>query len=127
MQIDMTATARHIRVRQSDSEEAEKGVEEDKRKVADNYNYLGEPPYEYSYAQGVEDGYLAPAEIEQYDIYHDDKTESERVRGVYRADVKDKKLTNVLTGQPVTADAVSEKTEGGSLEARLVMPERVKA
>jgi len=33
----------------------------------------------------------------------------------------------VLTGQPVTADAVAEKTEGGSLEARLVMPERVKA
>jgi len=127
MQIGLTATPRHIRVRQIDNEETKKGVEEDKRKLADNYNYFGEPPYEYSYGQGVEDGYLAPAEIEQYDIYHDDKTQSERIRGVYRADVKDKKLTNVLTGQPVTPEAVAEKSEGGSLEARLVMPERVKA
>jgi type I restriction enzyme, R subunit len=127
MQIGLTATPRHIRVKPSENEETKKGIEEDKGKLADNYNYFGEPPYEYSYGQGVEDGYLAPAEIEQYDIYHDDKTQSERVRGVYRADVKDKKLTNVLTGQSVTPEAVAEKTEGGSLEARLVMPERVKA
>jgi type I restriction enzyme R subunit len=129
IQIGLTATPRHIRVKQAETEDAEtkKGIEEDKRKLADNYNYFGEPPYEYSYWQGVEDGYLAPAEIEQYDIYHDDKTQSERVRGVYRADVKDKKLTDVLTGQPVTAETVAEKTEGGSLEQRLVMPERVDA
>jgi len=127
MQIGLTATPRHIQVRKIDNEETKKGVDEDKRKLADNYNYFGEPPYEYSYGQGVEDGYLAPAEIEQYDIYHDDKTQSERVRGVYRADVKDKELTNVLTGQAVAPEAVAEKTEGGSLEQKLVMPERVKA
>jgi type I restriction enzyme R subunit len=127
MQIGLTATPRHIRVRKIDDEQTQKGVEQDKRKLADNYNYFGEPPYEYSYWQGVEDGYLAPAEIEQYDIYHDDQTQSERVRGVYRTDVKDKELTNVLTGQPVVPEAVAEKTEGGSLEQRLVMPERVSA
>ena len=127
IQIGLTATPRHIRVKQTEDEETKKGIEEDKRKLADNYNYFGEPPYEYSYWQGVEDGYLAPAEIEQYDIYHDDKTQSERVRGVYRADVKGKKLTNVLTGAPVTPEAVAEKTEGGSLEQKLVMPDRLNA
>ena len=127
IQIGLTATPRHIRVKQTEDEETKKGIEEDKRKLADNYSYFGEPPYEYSYWQGVEDGYLAPAEIEQYDIYHDDKTQSERVRGVYRADVKDKKLTNVLTGAPVTPEAVAEKTEGGSLEQKLVMPDRLNA
>ena len=127
IQVGLTATPRHIRVKQIEDEETKKGVEEDKRKLADNYNYFGEPPYEYSYMQGVEDGYLAPADIEQYDIYHDDKTQSERVRGVYRADVQDKQLTNALTGRPVTADAVADKSEGGSLEARLIMPERVAA
>ena len=127
MQIGLTATPRHIRARKIDNEETKKGVAEDQRRLADNYEYFGEPPYEYSYAQGVEDGYLAPADIEQYDIYHDEQTDSERVRGIYRADVKDKDLSDVLTGRRLTSEAVAEKTEGGSLESRLVMPERVKA
>src|SRR5438552_4434866 len=124
IQVGLTATPRHIRVRKIEDEETKKGVEEDKRKLADNYNYFGEPPYEYSYMQGVEDGYLAPADIEQYDIYHDEKDQSERVRGIYRADVADKQLTNALTGAAVTAESVAPKSEGGSLDARLIMPER---
>jgi superfamily II DNA or RNA helicase len=62
MQIGLTATPRHIRARKIDNEETKKGIEEDQRRLADNYEYFGEPPYEYSYMQGVEDGYLAPAE-----------------------------------------------------------------
>jgi type I restriction enzyme R subunit len=127
IQIGLTATPRQIRVRQVEDEETAKAVEEDRRRLADNYRYFGNPPYEYSYWQGVEDGYLAPAEIEQYDIYHDEQSDSERVRGVYRSDVADKDLRNALTGKEVTADAVAEKSEGGSLEARLIMPERVEA
>ncbi len=48
-----------------------KQIEQDKRLLADNLKYFGEPVYEYSYQQGVADGYLAPCEIEQYDIHHD--------------------------------------------------------
>ena len=46
IQIGLTATPRHIRVKQAETEDAEtkKGIEEDKRKLADNYNYFGEPP-----------------------------------------------------------------------------------
>ena len=127
IQIGLTATPRQIRVKEIDDEETKHGVEEDRRRLSDNYKYFGEPAYEYSYAQGVEDGYLAPADIEQYDIFHDDREQAERVRGVYRADVADKRLTDALTGQRVTADVVAEKSEGGALEARLILPERVKA
>ena len=100
-------------MKQAEDEETKKGIEEDKRKLADNYNYFGEPPYEYSYWQGVEDGYLAPAEIEQYDIYHDDKTQSERIRGVYRADVKRQEADERFDRTAGHAEAVAEKTEGG--------------
>lgn len=127
IQVGLTATPRQIRVKESDDEETKHGVEEDRRRLADNFRYFGEPPYEYPYAQGVEDGYLAPADIEQYDIYHDDREQCERVRGVYREDVKDKKLTNALTGEKVTAHLVAEKSEGGSLESKLILPERVAA
>jgi len=98
-----------------------------RRRLADNLNYFGEAVYEYSYLQGVRDGYLAPAKIEQWDLFHDRKTQPERVRGVLRADLKGKKLTNALTGQPVTADAVAERNEGAALEQKLILPERVEA
>ena len=103
IQIGLTATPRQIRAKESDDEITQRGVEEDRRRLADNCEYFGEPACEYSYAQGVEDGYLAPADIEQYDIFHDDREQAERVRGVYRADVADKKLTNALTGQRLSA------------------------
>jgi len=47
MQIGLTATPRHIRARKIDNEETKKGIEEDQRRLADNYEYFGEPPYEY--------------------------------------------------------------------------------
>ena len=39
----------------------------------------------------------------------------------------DKQLTNALTGADVAAEDVAPRTEGASLESRLIMPERVKA
>jgi hypothetical protein len=53
----------------------------DARRLADNYEYFGPPVYEYPYLQGVEDGYFAPPEIGQYDLYHERQTQPERVRG----------------------------------------------
>ena len=127
IQVGLTATPREIRLPETADEDAKEGIEEDRKKLADNFEYFGQPPYEYPYAQGIEDGYLAPADIETYDIFHDDRDRSERVRGVLRADVRDKRLIDALTGQRVSADVVAEKSEGGSLEARLILPERVAA
>jgi type I site-specific restriction endonuclease len=75
----------------------------------------------------VRDGYLAPAEIETWDSFHDQHAQPERVCGVLRSDLAGKKLTNALTGQPVTVDAVAERNEGAALEQKLILPERVGA
>jgi type I restriction enzyme R subunit len=109
------------------SGELAKQIEEDRRLLADNLRYFGEPVYEYTYQQGVADGYLAPCEIEQYDIHHDGELTPERIRGVLRADVAAKNLTDLYTGQPVTPDAVSAFNDGSTLETKLVMPDRVQA
>ena len=126
IQIGLTATPRQILLPEVKDTETRRKVEEDRRLLADNLRYFGEPAYEYTYQQGVADGYLAPADLETYDLYHDQQEQPERVRGVLRADVADKDLTNALTGAPVSPDELNERTEGASLEMRLIMPERVK-
>lgn len=127
IQIGLTATPREIKLPETKNAELAKQLAEDKRLLADNLKYFGEPPYEYSYAQGVADGYLAPCEIEQYDIHHDGELLPERIRGVLRADVADKKLTDLHTGAKVSPDDVPKFNDGTTLEGKLVMPDRVKA
>ncbi len=95
--------------------------------LADNLRYFGEPAYEYTYQQGVADGYLAPAEIETYDLFHDLKERAERLSGVGREDLAGKTLTNAFTGEPVPIHDVPQQTLPASLELRLIMPDRVKA
>lgn len=128
IQVGLTATPREIKLPDTkNNPELAKQLAEDKRLLADNLKYFGEPPYEYTYAQGVADGYLAPCEIEQYDIHHDGELTPERIRGVLRADVADKKLTDLHTGQKLTPAAVPLLNEGAALEGKLVMPDRVRA
>jgi len=124
IQIGLTATPRQIRLPEARDDETRRQVEQDRRLLADNLRYFGEPAYEYTYQQGVADGYLAPADLETYDLFHDQQEQPERVRGVYRDDVADKQLTNALTGQTVTPDQVPVLSEGSSLEARLIVKER---
>lgn len=127
IQIGLTATPRQIRMPEAKDEETRRKIEEDRRLLADNLRYFGEPAYEYTYQQGVADGYLAPADLETYDLFHDEQDQPERVRGVYRDDIAAKDLSNALTGAAVGAEAVALRTEGSSLESRLVMPDRVEA
>lgn len=125
--IGLTATPRQIKLPETEDTQTKEEIENDRRRLANNYEYFGEPVYEYSYLQGVRDGYLAPALIQQWDLFHDNRKQPERVRGVLRADLKGKKLTNALTGQTVTPDAVAERNEGAALEQKLILPERVAA
>ncbi len=127
IQIGLTATPREIKLPEVKSGELGKQIQDDRRLLADNLKYFGEPVYEYTYQQGVADGYLAPCEIEQYDIHHDGQLTPERIRGVLRSDVAAKKLTDLHTGQSLTPDAVPVFNDGSTIEGKLVMPDRVKA
>ncbi len=127
IQIGLTATPRQLQLPEVTTAEFAKQIEEDRRLLADNLRYFGEPVYEYTYQQGVADGYLAPCEIEQYDIHHDGALTPERIRGVLRADVANKKLTDLHTGHTLTSAAVPLLNEPATLEGKLVMPDRVKA
>ena len=125
--IGLTATPRQIKLPKTEDEQTKKEIENDRRRLADNVKYFGEPVYQYSYLQGVRDGYLAPAAIGQWDLYHDWQKQPERVRGVLRSDLAGKQLTNALTGQPVGPAAVAERNEGSALEQKLILPDRVEA
>jgi type I restriction enzyme R subunit len=123
--IGLTATPREIEWPETKDEQTKKEIENDRLRLADNFKYFGEPVYVYPYLQGVSDGYLAPATIEQWDLYHDWQAQPERVRGVLRSDLIGKKLTNALTGQPVGPAVVAERNEGPALEQKLILPDRV--
>jgi hypothetical protein len=88
--VGLTATPRQIRLPECPDADTRSQVERDRRALADNLKYFGEPTYEYTYLQGVADGYLAPAELETYDLFHDGHLQPERIRGVQRADMQDK-------------------------------------
>lgn len=121
VQIGLTATPRQLEV----PEGSEAELAEDERLSADNYRYFGEPVYEYSVGQAIEDGYLAACEIVRRDVYLDMKASPESVTGVEQEDLQDKMLEDARTGQPLTWHEAAARYEATSFEARLVIPERV--
>ena len=121
VQIGLTATPRELIVT-----ERSKEAQADAEISADNIRHFGEPVYEYDLAQGIEDGYLAACEILAFDIFHDNKEANERDAGVTRADLRDKKLTNALTGEKLAADAAKDRYDAPDIEDKLLMPDRVR-
>ena len=97
----------------------------DQRISRNNIEYFGEPVYEYSIGQGIEDGFLAFMQIHKYDIFLNDYRESEVITGVQRSDLADRPLTDSITGESVAIDEAREKYESTSFESFLLIPERV--
>lgn len=127
VQIGLTATPREIILpKKSGNSYKATPADNDERILRDNIEYFGEPVYKYTLAQGIEDGYLAPPEIFTFDLFHDQKSESERVERVRRAEIAGKKLTSSATGQKLTADQVKDEYSPSELDERLIMPDRVR-
>lgn len=106
-QIGLTATPRQLT-----------GSREDEKISADNLHHFGEPAYEYSLAQGIEDGYLAPCEIKQGRVNIDEKS-------LVKADVLAHKARRVDTGKRAEKHEIRELYNAKDYDAKLQISERV--
>lgn len=73
---------------------------------ANNFNYFGEPVYEYTLAQAQEDGYLAACEIVKRKADIDNRIFTKQ-------EILDAKVTNIKTGQPLTEADLPKSTYTG--------------
>lgn len=108
-QIGLTATPREL-----------SGTREDLEITADNIRHFGEPVYEYSLAQGIEDGYLAPCEIKQGRVSIDETS-------LLKKEVIAHKAKRVDTGERAQPNEVRDVYNANEYDARLQIPERVAA
>jgi type I restriction enzyme R subunit len=129
VQVGLTATPRKIKLT-----EASKEIDADEQITADNIKHFGEPVYEYTLAQGIEDGYLAACEIIRRDILINAKPQpegetlkSERETGVVEDDLRKARLVDAITGQPLSVMDVKERYEAPGFERNLVLPDRTGA
>lgn len=120
VQIGLTATPRQIQIGQKAG-----AASQDEAQWRDNVRHFGEPVYEYTLSQGIEDGYLAPPEIFTFDLFHEHQTEAERERAVTRGELEGKTIFSAATGAPITSANLKEEYSPSELDERLLLPERV--
>lgn len=120
VQIGLTATPRQLHI----TEESEE-VQSDLSITADNVKHFGEPVYEYSITQGIEDGYLATCEIVKREILINAKLQAESTTGIEKSDLANARLVDAITGKALTKEDIKERYEAETFERRLVLPDRV--
>ncbi len=120
VQVGLTATPREFRYAEDTAESRA-----DRSISADNLRYFGEPVYQYSMGQGIEDGYLARMELRKRDVFLNRHLESEKITGVAKSDMAGKPLTDALTGAAVSVAEARELYEAGAFETALMIPDRV--
>lgn len=116
VQIGLTATPREIEIPENAAPEAIA----DFNLLADNHRYFGQPVYEYSLGQGIEDGYLAACEIREGRVNLDNT-------GITIDQIMARNPTDANTGLPVTRDQVEAMYAATSYERRVILPDRVEA
>ena len=115
VQIGLTATPRQLKCREETAE-----AEDDAAITANNIAYFGKPVYEYSMAQGIEDGYLAACEIQKGRVNLDDT-------GLTIDDIMKRNPVDAITGLPISREQVEEQYAKTSYEDRILLPDRVDA
>ncbi len=120
VQIGLTATPREF-----ESAENTEEAEQDRQITANNIKYFGEPVYDYTIGQGIDDGYLAFMEILKSDIFLATYKETEQVTGLEQADLEDKPLVDAVTGEAVGITETRERYDARAFERQLLIPDRV--
>ncbi len=114
--IGLTATPRRLII----PENAEAEARQDLEIQADNLRYFGEPVYEYTLGQAMEDGYLAACEIIRETVSLDPV-------GLAREQILDKNPTDARTGLTADPDEVRQHYSRNQFEQQLLLPDRVAA
>src|SRR5580765_4513531 len=101
--------------------EAKDQPAEDAEITANNYEYFGEPVYEYTLIQAQEDGYLAACEIKKRKATIDNRVFT-------KAEVLDAKPINIKTGKPLTEkDLTKDQYTGKDFDDELFIDVRTPA
>ena len=122
VQVGLTATPRQLRTTENTPE-----AQADAQISADNVRYFGEPVYEYSIQQAMDDGYLAACEIIKTDITFEGKAGTEEATGLDKSDLVDKQLIDATTGVQASPDDARDHYDARSFEEKLLLPDRVHA
>ena len=91
---------------------------EDERIAADNIRHFGEPVYEYTYQQAVEDGYLAACVIQPGEVDIDNT-------GLTIDEIMALQPQNALTGEPLSREELEEIYTSHDYEQKIMLPDRV--
>lgn len=120
VQVGLTATPREF----ADTKDTPE-TQQDSQISANNIKYFGDPVYDYSIGQGIEDGYLAAMEIIRRDIFLNYYKEPEEITGVRQDDLEGRTIRDSLTGATVPDPTLRDRYEAPSIERALMLPERV--
>lgn len=112
--IGITATPRKLA-----TSEKTKEVHEDIRISANNYEYFGDPVYEYDMLRAIEDGYLARCEVQRCNINLDEA-------GVTKEEIMGKHPTSPITGESIGEEEIDAAYQKNQYEAVIVLPDRVR-
>lgn len=115
VQVGLTATPRQLKC----SEKTKEALQ-DEEITANNLKYFGEPVYEYTIAQGIEDGYLAACEIQKGRVNLDDT-------GITKQEIIARNPIDAITGLPITPEQIEEMYQKYQYEDKILLPDRVLA
>ena len=115
VQVGLTATPRQLKITEKTKEALQ-----DAEICADNLRHFGEPAYEYTMAQAIEDGYLAACLIQKSRVNLDEA-------GLPLKEILAHEPVDADTGLPIAADKLKPLYGSPEFEDKIILPDRVKA
>lgn len=119
IKIGLTATPKQIEI----TEKSDESVQ-DLNILNDNLKYFGEPIYEYSLGQAIEDGYLPACQIISKDVFFEKKDEKSET--LEKQDLSNKEISDFNTGEILSIEDTKENYKANSFEKDIALIDRVK-